>query len=544
MEQKQKELLDLIFPLVGGGANVTRHSFAGQTLYVTLKDRGTADLEALRALDGVTGVELTRGRLKIDLNETYILEEENKMAIDNKKIAQDVLEAVGGKGNVTSATHCMTRLRLNLKDATLAPEETVKNIPGVIGVVQSGGQFQIIIGQNVPKVYAEFCNLTGLESQAAINENLDGPKEKLTLKTIGSNILNYLSGSMTPMIPAMMGAGLCKALAAVLGPDMLHILDVSNNFYILLNLMFDGFYFYLPIVVGYNAAKKMNIPAPMGAYLGGILLAPGFLEMVNSGTPFDIFGINVTMVNYSQSVVPVLLSVAFMGLVYRSLSKVTPDAVASVVIPFCTVLISIPVALIALAPRGNIVANAIGGGIAAFGNATGFFGVAVIGAIWEFLVIAGMHLPVAVTFFVEFLQTGYQTGPILGAECATWAAFGVALGAFLRLKNKQEKSTAGGFFVSGIVGGITEPVLYGTCMKYRRCFASLAIGGFVGGAYMGITHVTRYVVSGSANILLLLGFAGGSTANLVNGIIGSLLSMVAAAVATYFIGFSKDELKG
>ena len=138
---------------------------------------------------------------------------------------------------------------------------------------------------------------------------------------------------------------------------------------------------------------------------------------------------------------------------------------------------------------------------------------------------------------------GYQSGPILGATCATWAAFGVALGAFFRLKDKQEKATAGGFFISGVVGGITEPVLYGTCMKYRRCFISLMIGGFVGGAYLGITNAIQWVMAGGTNFLMLLGFTGGSTANLVNGIIGSLLSMVAAAVATYFIGFSKDELK-
>lgn len=466
------------------------------------------------------------------------------MAVDNKKIAQEVLEAVGGKDNVTSATHCMTRLRLNLKDMGLPNEETVKNINGVLGVVQAGGQFQIIIGQNVPKVYAEFCAMTGLETHEAINENLDAPKEKLTPKAIGGKILDFLAGSMTPMIPAMMAAGLCKAIAAIIGPNMLNLVGETHNLYILLNtIMYDGFFYFLPIMVGFNAAKKVNMPAPLGAYMGGILIAPAFVNMVTAGTPFDIFGINVTMVNYSQSLVPVLLSVAFMGLVYRLFAKIMPDTLTTIFTPLCTILITVPVAFIALAPLGNIVANAIGGGIAAFGNATGFFGVAVIGAIWQFLVMTGMHVPVIMTFMVDFAAKGFQTGPIIGGGVAQWATWAVGLGAFLRLRNKQEKSQALGFAISGFVGGVTEPTMYGLCMRYKKCWLGIMAGGFVGGAYAGLTHVTKYVMGGASNVLELIGYTGGSTANLINGIIASVLAFVVSAVVVYFFGFSKDEIK-
>lgn len=463
------------------------------------------------------------------------------MAVDNKKIAQEVLEAVGGKDNVTSATHCMTRLRLTLKDAGIPKEEEIKKINGVIGVVQAGGQYQVIIGQNVPKVYAEFCAMTGLEALEAINENLDGPKEKLTLKKLGGNIMNYVAGSMTPMIPAMMGAGLCKALVAVLGPGLLNVIGETHNLYILLNLVYDGFFYFLPIMVGFNAAQKMRMPPALGAFMGGILLSPAFVNMVAADTPFDIFGINVTMVNYSQSVMPVLLSVAFMGFLYKALAKVMPDALTTIFTPFLTLVVTVPVSFLLLAPLGTNISNAIGGGIAAFGS-LGFVGSAFIGAIWEFLVMTGMHVPVIMTMMVDFFETGVMTGASVAPNAATWACWGVALGAFLRLKNKQDKSTAGGFFVSGIVGGITEPTLYGLCMKYRRCFITLAIGGAVGGAYLGITKACQYMMPAS-NFLILVGFAGGTTANIVNGVIGCILALVAAAVATYFIGFSKDEIK-
>lgn len=466
------------------------------------------------------------------------------MAVDNKKIAQEVLEAVGGKDNVTSATHCMTRLRLTLKDMGLPNDETIKNIPGVLGAQKVGSQYQVIIGQNVPKVYNEFCSMTGLAQQEAINENLDGPKEKLTLKSIGGKLLDFLAGSMTPMIPAMMAAGLCKALAAIIGPNMLNVVSETSNLYILLNtIMYEGFFYFLPVMVGFNAAKKVNIPAPLGAYIGGILIAPTFVGRVTAGEPFDIFGINVPLVNYSQSLVPVLLSVAFMGLIYHLIAKVMPDTMTTIFTPLCTALISVPVSFIVLAPLGNTIANAIGGGIAAFGNATGFIGVAVIGAIWQFLVLTGMHVPVIMTFMADFMAKGYQTGPIIGGGVAQWATWAIGLGAFLRLKNKQEKSTALGFSISGFVGGVTEPTMYGLCMKYKRCWLGIIAGGFVGGAYAGITHVTKYVMGGASNFLGLIGYTGGSTANLINGIVASLLAFVVSAAVVYFFGFGKDEIK-
>lgn len=463
------------------------------------------------------------------------------MAIDNKKIAADVLAAVGGKDNVSMVTHCMTRLRFNLKDASIPKEDEIKNIPGVAGVMVAGGQYQVVIGQNVPKVYAEVCTLGGFATQAAIDENLDKPKEKLTAKKIGSNILNYVAGSMTPLIPVMMAAGLLKTVLAVIGPGLLGIITAESDTYILLDFMYDAGFYFLPILVGFNAAKKLNINPQLGAYMGAILLAPDFLDLVSSGTPFTIAGINVIMNDYSQSVLPILLSVAVLGLVYKIISKVMPDTLSTIFTPFLSIAISAPISLLFLAPMGTIVGNAISGALVWFGNTTGFVGVALIGAIWEFLVITGMHMVVTVPFMLSYFELGYQSGAIMGASCATWACFGVALGAFLRLKNKQDKSMSLGFFISGILGGVTEPTLYGLCFKFKRCFISLAIGGAVGGAYMGLFDVKAYVM-GSTNFLSVLGYTGGSTANLINGCIACVLSLVVAAVSTYLIGFTKQEL--
>ena len=464
---------------------------------------------------------------------------------DNKKIAADVLKAVGGVENISDAAHCMTRLRLTLKDQNIPVDAEVKKIPGVLGVVRSGGQYQIIIGQNVPKVYAEVCKVGNFTVHEAIDENPDGVKEKLTLKKIGSKTLNFLSGSMTPLIPVLMVSGFAKIVTSLFGPTMFNVISTDSSTYILFDIIYNACFYYMPILLGYTAAKKLNVPGPLGALMGCILQAPQYVAMVTDGTPFTIFGIPVRMVNYSQSVVPVLLCVAFMALVYRLLDKVIPDMLRTLFLPTLTIFIAAPVGFLALAPLGNILSGLLTGGLTAFSNATGFIGVGVVGAIWEFLVMTGMHVAVITAFNVQYLETGYQTGAILGGHVATCATWGVAFGAFLyalRAKSKNDRTSFLGFFVSGIVGGITEPTLYGLCMNHFRTFIGLMAGGFAGGCYMGLMHVCRYA-PGSANFLNVLRFLGGTSENFINAVIASIISFVVATIVTYLFGFKKGELK-
>ena len=239
------------------------------------------------------------------------------MAVDNKKIAENVLVAVGGKDNITSALHCMTRLRLVLKDFNIPNLEEIKNIPGVLGAQVSGGQLQVIIGQNVPHVYKAVCEMTGLETKKAIEENLDVKKEKLTWKKVGSNILDYLSGSMIPLLPAMIGASLFKTIGVLLGPDTFGMISAESNFILLCNIVYDACFYFLPVYLGFNAAKKLDIPPALGAFAGTVLISPNFIAMATNGQAFSIYGLNVPVNNYSQSVFPVLLSVYALSLIYK-----------------------------------------------------------------------------------------------------------------------------------------------------------------------------------------------------------------------------------
>lgn len=461
----------------------------------------------------------------------------------NQQIASDILEKVGGKNNITFATHCMTRLRLNLKDESLAHDEVVKKIKGVIGVAHSGGQYQIIIGQNVPKVYAALCEMTGLAQQAAVDENLDGPKEKLTLKKAGSNILNYLSGSMVALIPVMIGAAMFKTALVLLGPDMLNVVSEGSDAYVLLNMVYNAFYYFLPAFLGYSAAKKLNASVTMGIMMGTLLLVPDFVNLVGVQETINIYGVfPAPVASYAQSVVPVLLGVWLMTYPEKFFKKVIPDALSTIFVPTLTLVVMVPVLFCVCAPIGSYLGNIIGSALLSFGNVGGFLAVAVVAALWEFLVMTGMHSVLIMFAITAMLEIGSDSFVLVAGGIATWAAFGIALGAFFKQKNKESKAESLSYFISGFLGGVTEPALFGLGFRYKKPFIALAIGGFCGGLYAGLTHVTTYVM-GATNFLGTLGFVAGGSANIMNGLIASCLSMIIAAVATYVLGGFEEETK-
>ena len=461
---------------------------------------------------------------------------------NNKQIAADVLQAVGGTANVTSVAHCMTRLRFNLKDTSLADEAVIKKIPGVIGMVEAGGQTQIIVGQNVPKVYEELCKLGGFKSEAAIQENLDSKsKEKLTPKKIGGNILNYMAGSLTPLIPVMLAAGMFKTVLVVCGPSLLNWIAADSNLYILLDFVYDAGFYFMPIYVGYTAAKKLGLTPLMGMFMGGILIAPDFVNLVSAGSTFSVFGLPVRMTNYAQSILPILLCVFGMSYIEKFFKKVVPDTLSTIFVPTLTTLVMLPLGLCVLAPAGGYIGDALAIVLNAFAEHGGFVAVAVIAALWEYLVMSGMHVVLLMPAMTIIMSGGNDPVFMTAGHIATWAAVGMALGTFLRMKNKEEKATALGFFISGLVGGVTEPVLYGIGFKYKKPFIGMSIGAAVGGAYAGLTHVSSYLTAAS-NFLGVLRYSGSTPANLTNGIIACVAAMIVSAICVYLMGYSKQEI--
>ena len=463
------------------------------------------------------------------------------MSNTDKLIAEKVLAAVGGKDNVTSASHCMTRLRLNLKDTSIPKKDDVTSIPGVIAVVESGGQYQIVIGQNVAKVYPEFARLAGVATEKVIDENLDNPSatEPLTPQKIGMNILDYMSGSVTPLIPAMITAAMFKTVLVVIGPDLFKWVSVESDTYVLLNALYNTFFYFMPIYIGFTAAKKLGVNQIMGIFAGAMLVVPELVAL--DGKLFTVYGIlPTTMHNYAQTLLPVLLIVWIMSYLEPFFKKVIPTSLSTIFVPFLTMVVTVPLAFCFLAPLGNILGDWIGNALIAFNDKVGFLAVAVLAAAWCFLILTGMH-HVLIFFGIGSIMTnGLDTFVLTAGGMAQFAAFGMAIGAFLRIRNKEEKGLALGYVISCLLGGITEPVLFGIGIRFKRPFIALAIGGFVAGLYAGITQVGTYV-AGATNVLMLLGYLGGGMANMINGVISCLISLTITASLTYLFGFEKTN---
>ena len=467
---------------------------------------------------------------------------------DNKQIASDVLEAVGGKSNVSFVTHCMTRLRFTLKDRTLPNTEQVKKVNGVIGVQEAGGQYQVIIGQNVPKVYDELCTLGGFAKQDAIEENLDPnlPKQKLTPKVIGNNILNYISGSVAPLIPLLMCAGIFKVIGTVIGPTMLNLVSAEDDLYILMNMVYNGGFYFLPIYLGFNAAKKIGVTPILGALMGGMLIEPTFMDMAAAGESFSVFGIPCTPAAYNQTVVPILLTVWVMSYFEKFFRKYLPDSLSTVFVPVLTVALALPFAYCLLAPLGSWISAGIAGVLSLIGNQGGIVSIIIgglLGGCWTFIVSTGMHLPIIMLALPPFLETGVDTFILAATTVRMWSLFATEIAAWLRVRNKEEKTQAFGYMVASILGGVGEPFIFGMMFRHPRLWLTQGIGSFFGSAVAIALGVGMYIQS-SSNFLSILAFAGGPTENLVKAIIASGIGAVIAFALTYLFGFSKEELEG
>lgn len=470
------------------------------------------------------------------------------MAVDNKQIATDVLALVGDAENVRAATNCMTRLRLTLADNARADLEGIKKVKGVLGCQFSGTQLQVIIGQNVPKVLDEFVAISGVAKGAPVDENLDAPKEKLTPALVGSRILDYLSGSMTQLIPLLMAGGLFRTFAVILGPQMLNLVaDTDPTYTFFYTTLYEATFYFLPIYLGYAAAKKLGASPVLGMLTGGVLMAPSIVSAAAEGGSgiVSVYGLHIAAANYAQSVLPIILTIPVLYVVERFFKKRMPDVLSTVFTPFCTMIVTVPIALIVLAPIGNELGNLIANALFAVAD-WGTLGIlvvmAVLGAFWQLFVVAGMHMPVILLAQMQIIQVGYDPFVFVATNCAMTAVWGCAFGAFLRLKNKDEKGMALGYVISAIAGGVTEPALFGVIMRFRRTMLGMFIGGSIGAVVSGLLGVTYYLAGGAANFMVVLNYFQGGQMNTIFAVLGMAVAFVIAAAVVFFTGFTAEEL--
>ena len=440
-----------------------------------------------------------------------------------------IIELVGGKDNVQAVVHCMTRLRFTLKDRSKAKTEEIKKMDGVVDVVSNDVAYQIIVGTHVSEVHSELISMLGISGEADSSEN---KVKKNPVKAV----LDLFSESMTPILEPIIAAGMLAGVLSLL--SLTGIISAESPTYILLDNIRSSVFFFLPIFMAMSCAKRLNASPFLAVALAATLLSTG----INGVEGLSFFGIALPTTTYSNSFIPIILAVWFMGYVQKSLKKVLPKFLHYFLVPVFTLIICLPITLMFFGPIGEWIGSTMSWVCMFLMNTLGNWSViALYAAVQPFLIMFGAGnfiIPIVVQFHAEL---GYD--PIFYAACtiSDIAVAGAMLGYFLRAKNEKQKQLFGTFSFSALMG-VTEPAIYGAFVKFRKLFLAVAIGGGLGGLYAGIANVKTYAMAwGLAGLPSYIG--NNDYKNFYSMIIAVIIGFVAAAVAAYLLGIPKDSEK-
>ena len=462
-----------------------------------------------------------------------------------ENLAKEILENVGGKENINSLTHCVTRLRFRLKDESKANDEALKNNPGVVTVMKSAGQYQVVIGNHVPLVYADVCELAGIS-------NGTQQVEEEAPQGLFNKLIDIISGCFQPILGPLCAAGIIKGLNALL----VFILGSSFNnsgTYMILNAIGDSIFNFLPIILGYTAAKKFNVNVIVGMIIGATLCYPtiqtdtlsaagkaiGTLPFIGSYyTKF--IGIPFVSGNYTSTVVPVICIVALAAQIQKIAKKFVPEMLQNFFVPFFVLIISLPIGLLVIGPVVSLLTTVLSNmfaGLYAFSPIVTAF---VIGALWQCLVIFGLHWALVPMAMVNIGNLGYDT-ILPGMLGTTFAATGVLAAMYLKLKDENKKALA----IPGVISafcGVTEPAIYGFLLPEKTPFVFSCIGGAVGGAIMGTVAVKQYVIGG-LGIFSVVNFISpkGNATGMIISLIAGAVSLVVGFVLTMIFYKTNDQ---
>ena len=457
-----------------------------------------------------------------------------EIIMDYNALAKTILSCIGGEANVISFTHCATRLRFNLHDESKADTERLKKTRGIMGVVSSGGQYQVVIGSDVPNVYRELNIIGNFDNSSGGREDDD--------RNVFIRVLDTIAGIFTPIISAITGAGILKAVMALL--TAFGLIDTASQTYYILSIFADAAFYFLPFMLAYSTAKKFNCSIVVAMSIAGILLHPSFTSLISSGQPIRFIKIPVISANYSSSVIPIILSIWFMSFVEPIADRISPKAVKFFTKPLITLVVTGAVTIWVLGPLGTIVGDGIASGIEFLNRYARWLVPTLIGVFSPFLVMTGTHYGLIPIGINNIATAGVDTivGPgMLGSNIAQGgAAFAVSL----KTKNKEFKQQAASAGITAVCG-ITEPAMYGVNLKLKRPLIPVMIAGGVSGLFMGIMSVGRYT-TGSPGLLALPGYIGAEGfTNILYAVIGCFIAFVIGFAGTYILGFndiSNDEV--
>ena len=458
--------------------------------------------------------------------------------MDFEKLADIILKGIGGEENIAGFTHCATRLRFTLKDESVADEEALKNTKGILGIAKSGGQFQIIIGNEVSKAYGAI--------QGKIKDSAVGEKEQKILPKkmkISERIFDFVSAIFTPVLPAIIGAGLVKSVLAV---AVLLGADTESMTYYFLNFIGDAPLYFLPVMLAFTAAKKLGCNQFLAVSIAGAMLHPNYTALITDAYSIhfsSFLGIPVTLASYSSSVIPVLLMVFALKYMEAFLEKVLPKMVKFFFKPLLCLIIVAPVTFIVLGPIGFVVGVGISTALNMLNTYAGWLVPTIIGAVYPLMVTTGMHYGLVPFMMQSLAAEGFETIAGPGNLPSNIAQGAASLSVAIKTKKKELKQTA---FTTGVTAvlGITEPALFGVTLKYKKVLACVMLGGGVGGFYAGIMGVKCFSFC-SPGLLSLVAYIGpDGWLNLIHSCISMIIAFAVTFGAVWIWGYKEEDADG
>ncbi|WP_281627325.1 glucose PTS transporter subunit IIA [Traorella massiliensis] len=444
-----------------------------------------------------------------------------------KNNVEQIIENIGGKENIVSVSHCATRIRLSLKNINLAAKDKIEKLEGILGVNIVGDEFQIIIGGDVVKYYPLLLTEIGNNMK---NEN----SKKKTIKDYGYAFLDFISGTMTPLIPALIGASMIRGILILL--TQFNLMSASSSTYLILFAASNAIFYFLPILTAFSAAKKLDVNPYIAACIAGSLMEPNFTGLLTeTGNIVDFLGIPVRMFNYSSSLIPALLSTWLYSLAWKWLEKKIPTSIAGVFNPAVSLAVFVPLTAIVFGPVAYYFGQFIGDAFNTINNISPVIAGIFIGVSMNYLVITGMHWVITAICLNEFAN-GYSI--LFGYWwCACISYIAIALGAIFVAKNKKERSLAISCSIVAIFGGVSEPTLYSYLLRNKRYAIPMAISGALAGGLAGLLGCRATAFSMATIFTVPCVEIGGS---FVTSAIVFLIAILAGIICTIiFVGKSE-----
>lgn len=441
--------------------------------------------------------------------------------------AKTIIALVGGEQNIKTVVHCATRLRFTLIDENRVDRQKIKMQSGILSIVEKGGQFQLVIGNDVDKVYNAIM-------QEIKPDNRTAASPSVNKTSIINRILAIITGSIAPVIPLLAGAGMGKVLLIVL--TMLGWLEKSSQTYYILNFIFDAAFYFMPVFIGFSAAKLFNCNQYNAALVCLAMLSPNWDTLLKAGNPVYFLDIPVALVKYSSQLIPALLTVWVMSYIEKVVNKVVPEMVKVFLAPLLIILLTTPLALIAIGPLANILAQWVAGGVLAIEEHSGFIAIPLLVAIYPWLVSIGLHKALSPISIMLVEQKGFDPVIRVMALCSNMSQAAAALAVSLKTKNKELKQLAFSSSITAFFGGITEPAMYGVNLKLKKPMYACMIGGAIAGLFASLVKLKAFVYV-TPGLLSLPMWISDSDNQLVNAIITLIIASIITFFATLVIGF-------